>query len=127
MKLKCSLRQEFIILGYTRTSAGVGSLLIGLHGDDGHLFYAGRVRSGFTSRQLDMLHSKLQDLERSSPPLRVEPKINAKTVWVDPVLVCEVKFAELTPKGKVRHAVFIALREDKPASCISLESDTDPA
>lgn len=127
VKLKCSLRQEFIILGYTRASAGIGSLLLGLHADDGQLIYAGRVSSGLTNRQIAVLHGRLQNLERGSPPLRVVPKIKARTVWVEPVLVCEVKFAELTSKGKVRHAVFIALRDDKPASGISLEGSTEPA
>lgn len=127
VKLKCSLRQEFIILGYTRASVGIGSLLIGLHDDDGQLIYAGRVSSGLTSRQMAVVHGRLLHLDRGSPPLRVVPKIKARTVWVEPVLVCEVKFAELTSKGKVRHAVFIALRDDKPASGISLESGTEPA
>jgi bifunctional non-homologous end joining protein LigD len=45
-------------------------------------------------------------------------------VWLEPELVCEVKFAEITPKGKVRHAVFQGMREDKPAAGISLESST---
>lgn len=126
IKLKCSSRQEFIVLGWTRGAAGIGSLLIGLHDDDGELVYSGRVRSGFTSRQLEMLRSKLQGIERAASALREVPKLNAKVVWVEPVLVCEVKFAEITSKGKVRHAVFIALRDDKPAIGISLEGDTDP-
>ena len=45
-------------------------------------------------------------------------------VWLEPVLVCEVKYAEITPSGKVRHAVFQGMRDDKPAAGISLESST---
>ncbi|MEZ2726742.1 non-homologous end-joining DNA ligase [Pseudomonas putida] len=126
IKLKCVQRQEFVILGYTRSSTGIGSLLVGLHDDAGQLQYAGRVRSGFTGRELDRLKYRLLPLARATAPLQAAPKLAASLVWVEPVLVCEVKFAELTPAGKVRHAVYIALREDKPASAISLESDTDP-
>ncbi|EKT4473254.1 non-homologous end-joining DNA ligase [Pseudomonas putida] len=126
IKLKCQLRQEFVVLGFTRSSAGIGSLLIGLHDDAGQLQYAGRVRSGFTGRELDRLMDRLRPLIRGTPALQAPPKLSGTVVWVDPQLVCEVKFAELTPAGKVRHAVYIALREDKPASAISLESDTDP-
>ncbi|MDM9591639.1 non-homologous end-joining DNA ligase [Pseudomonas asiatica] len=126
IKLKCQQRQEFVVLGFTRSSAGIGSLLIGLHDDAGQLQYAGRVRSGFTGRELDRLMDRLRPLIQGTPALKAPPKLSVAVVWVDPQLVCEVKFAELTPAGKVRHAVYIALREDKPASAISLESDTDP-
>ena len=128
IKLKCNNRQEFVVLGYTRASAGIGSLLIGLHGDDGQLRYAGRVRSGFNARQSDLLRDRLQSLERSDPPLAKPPALKGSHVtWVEPLVVVEVKFLELTPSGKVRHAVFMGLREDKPAAGISLESSTDLA
>lgn len=126
IKLKCVQRQEFVIVGFTRSSAGIGSLLVGLHDDAGRLQYAGRVRSGFTGREMDRLMRRLRALVRTTPALPSPPKIQGSAVvWVNPVLVCEVKFAELTPAGKVRHAVYIALREDKPAAGISLESSTD--
>lgn len=64
--------------------------------------YLGHVRSGFTGRQLDMLRSKLEGIERAASAHREVPKLNAKVVWVEPLLVCKVKFAEITPNGKVR-------------------------
>jgi len=127
IKLKCQNRQEFVILGYTRSAAGIGSLLIGLHDDSGQLVYSGRVRTGFTGRQLDQLLVKLRPLQRDTAPLPHPPALKGGVVvWVKPSLVVEVRFLELTPRGKVRHAVFMGLREDKPADGISLESDTDP-
>lgn len=126
IKLKTGNRQEFVVLGYTRAAGGIGSLLIGLHDDAGQLVYAGRVRSGLSNRQLDSLKAKMSPLERTDPPLNAPPPLVGRTViWVTPDLVVEVKFAEITPKGHVRHAVFLGLREDKPAAGISLESDTD--
>lgn len=128
VKLKCGNRQEFIIVGYTRASAGLGSLLLGLHDDQGCLVYAGRVKSGFSGKALDMLRSRLGALAQPKPALRDPPKLEKglTIVWVAPEQVCEVKFAEITPSGKVRHAVFVALRDDKPAAGISLESDMEP-
>ncbi|WP_409286891.1 non-homologous end-joining DNA ligase [Pseudomonas guariconensis] len=126
IKLKCNNRQEFVVLGYTRAGAGIGSLLIGLHDDDGQLRYAGRVRSGFTGRQADQLHARLRYLQRDKAPIAAVPALKgAPVVWVTPELVAEVKFLEITPSGKVRHGVFLGLREDKPAAGISLESNTD--
>ncbi|EPA99324.1 non-homologous end-joining DNA ligase [Pseudomonas sp. G5(2012)] len=129
VKVKCSPRQEFIILGYTRAAAGIGSLLIGLHNDDGQLVYAGRVRSGFDSRTLKHLRVALMALEQADASLPLPPKLakGLSAVWVQPQLVCEVKYTEITPAGRVRHAVFLGLREDKPASEISLETDAHDA
>jgi bifunctional non-homologous end joining protein LigD len=129
VKVKCSPRQEFIIVGYTRTAGGIGSLLIGLHNDNGQLVYAGRVRSGFDSRTLTLLRGKLAALEQTESPLQVPPKLSKglTVVWVAAQLVCEVKYAEITPTGKARHAVFLGLREDKPASEINLETDAHDA
>lgn len=129
VKVKCSPRQEFIIVGYTRAAGGIGSLLIGLHNDNGQLVYAGRVRSGFDSRTLKLLRGKLAALEQTESPLQVPPKLSKglTVVWVAAQLVCEVKYAEITPTGKARHAVFLGLREDKPASEINLETDAHDA
>jgi bifunctional non-homologous end joining protein LigD len=125
VKVKCSPRQEFIILGYTRASGGIGSLLIGLHDDSGQLVYAGRVRSGFDNRTLQRIRTALTPLIRDDPPLLVPPKLSKgiTVTWVQPLLVCEVKFTEINDSGRVRHAVFLGLREDKLASEIDLETD----
>lgn len=64
IKIKCHHRQEFVVVGYTRAAAGIGSLLIGLHDDAGDLIYAGRVKSGFDSRTLIELRARLRSLER---------------------------------------------------------------
>jgi DNA ligase D len=124
IKIKCNQRQEFIIVGYTRAAAGIGSLLLGLHDDVGDLIYAGRVKSGFDSRTLKELRIRLASLERTSTDLKDPPRLakGLDVIWLEPELVCEVKYAEITPSGKVRHAVFQGMREDKPAADISLES-----
>ncbi|MGG4660462.1 non-homologous end-joining DNA ligase [Pseudomonas vlassakiae] len=128
IKLKCNNRQEFVLVGYTRAGAGIGSVLIGLHDDAGQLKYAGRVKLGFNGHQLDELLVRLRPLKRDGAPVVNPPAIKGvQVVWVTPELVAEVKFLEITPTGKVRHAVFIGLREDKPAAGISIESDTDLA
>jgi bifunctional non-homologous end joining protein LigD len=126
IKVKCDNRSEFIIVGFTRATAGIGSLLIGLHDDAGQLVYAGRVRSGFNSRTLKLLRGKLAALEQPQSPLQVLPTLakGLTVVWVAPQLVCEVKYAEITPSGRARHAVFCELREDKSAAEISLQMDS---
>ncbi|WP_120995247.1 DNA ligase D [Stutzerimonas urumqiensis] len=126
VKIKCKHRQEFIIVGYTEpkgTRSGFGALLLGLHGDDGELRYAGKVGTGFNQITLQSLFARLKPLERAKPALAKPPTgADAKGAhWVEPELMCEVAFAEMTRQGVVRHSVFHGLREDKPPQAITYE------
>jgi bifunctional non-homologous end joining protein LigD len=132
LKLKCKQRQEFVVCGYTdRTdgSAQVGSLLLGVHGTDGTLVSVGSVGTGWDSREAADLKVRLARLEVSDPPFPAGPSKPGRWSkrkpgserWVDPTLVAEVEFAEWTPDGQVRHASYVALREDKAATAITRE------
>ncbi|MDG9926347.1 MULTISPECIES: DNA ligase D [unclassified Pseudomonas] len=130
IKLKCRLRQEFVIVGHTKpqgSRSGFGALLLAVNDEDG-LRYAGRVGSGFGEVALKELHQRLQQLARSGSPL-AHKLTSAQTrgvSWVEPQLVGEVEFAEWTREGIVRQATFVALRSDKPASQIVRERPRAP-
>lgn len=123
-KIKCTRRQEFVILGWLPSSAsgrGLKSLLLGVH-EDGALRYAGKVGTGFNATNSADLIDKLARIERKTPPAEV-PKVAARGAhWVSPKLVAEVAFAEFTAEHVVRHASFIALRDDKLADEIVAET-----
>lgn len=126
VKIKCSNRQEFIIVGYTQpkgTRTGFGALLLGLHDDKGELRYAGKVGTGFNHATLQSLHKKLKKLEIDKSPLaKAPPAADARGAqWLKPELMCEVAYAEMTRQGVVRHSVFHGLRTDKPAEAITHE------
>jgi bifunctional non-homologous end joining protein LigD len=126
VKIKCSNRQEFIIVGYTQpkgTRTGFGALLLGLHDEKGKLLYAGKVGTGFNQATLKSLHTQLQKLETDRSPLaKAAPAADVRGAqWLKPELMCEVAYAEMTRQGVVRHSVFHGLRTDKPAEAITHE------
>jgi len=128
IKLKCAHRQEFVIGGWTDpkgSRTGIGSLLLGVHGDDGKLRYAGNVGTGFNERSLRELRTQLDTLPAARSPFEAGTGIPRGAHWARPELVCEVSFGEWTRDGKVRHSVFHGLRTDKPAEAIGVEATVD--
>ena len=124
IKLKCTRRQEFVIVGYTDpkgSRAGFGSLLLAVHDAAGKLQYSGNVGTGFDDALLRSLKGKLAALETEKMPVEVKPD-GVKAHWVKPKLVAEVAFAEWTSDGRVRHPVFHGLRTDKDAAAITREA-----
>ncbi len=130
-KLKCVHEQEFVIGGYTPPEGSrkhFGAILVGYY-ENKKLVFAGKVGTGFTAEWLSILHKKFRAEERSDCPFvdlpskqngqwmqGITPSIMRKMHWVNPVFVCEIKFAEWTRDQKLRAPVFLGLREDKKAS-----------
>lgn len=138
IKLKLSREQEFVIGGYTEPNGArscFGSLLLGYY-LKGDLRFAGKVGTGFNQKALTAIHQTMQDISRVTCPFADLPEtkigrwgqgIGAAELkhcsWVKPMLVCQVKYAEWTTEGKLRHPVFIALRNDKAAREVVRESE----
>jgi bifunctional non-homologous end joining protein LigD len=121
IKIKCQRRQEFVIGGYTdpQGSRGhFGALHIGVY-DGARLVYVSKVGTGFDQAGLKNLWDKLQPLARATPPFDTGAIPKGKSHhWVEPRLVCEVRFSDWTNDGGIRHPTFIALRSDKrPEEC----------
>ena len=124
-KVKCQLRQEFVIGGYTDPQgarSGFGALLLGVY-EGKTLRYCGKVGTGFNDALLTSLTTELEKRATDKPPF-VNPPTGAegrRAHWVKPELVGEVSFTEWTRDGTLRHPSFEGLRADKPARDIVRE------
>ena len=143
LKLKCKLRQEFVICGYVDRSEGpaqVGSLLLGVHEKPGgELISVGSVGTGWGAEEAKRLKELLAPLETRQPPFgagtaadvpkpgRWSRRAAGSERWVKPKLVAEVEFGEWTPDGQIRHAVYAGLREDEAATSVVRERPQEQA
>ena len=126
VKVKCTRRQEFVLVGWTRSQAkgrAFSSLLLAQH-ENGALIYKGKVGTGFDQDGMQALSDAMSPLATDKPPVAV-PKAEARNVqWIKPKLVAEVAFAEFTGDGRVRHGSFLGLRADKKAKAVKPEKAT---
>ncbi|HZE35815.1 MAG TPA: DNA ligase D [Candidatus Eisenbacteria bacterium] len=121
IKIKCQRRQEFVIGGYTDPQGArgyFGALHIGLY-DGARLVYVSKVGTGFDQAGLKSLWEKLQPLTRPTPPFDSGATPTGRGHhWVEPRLVCEVRFTDWTNDGGIRHPTFLGLRSDtRPEDC----------
>jgi bifunctional non-homologous end joining protein LigD len=123
LKIKCTRRQEFVIIGWSESDKkgrGFRALLLGVH-EGRTLRYAGKVGTGFSQAAQLELRATLDRLATAKPPAAV-PRAEARGAhWVKPALVAEIAFAEFTADNVVRHASFLGLRGDKKAKEVVAE------
>ena len=132
-KIKCGMRQEFVVGGWLPREGDerdLGALLVGYF-DRGKLLYAGSVGTGFStktradvgqSRQHKALIESLTEIKRDTDPFAETPRVFRKRVrWAEPRTVVEVGFTEFTSDGLLRHPTFKGVREDKSAEEVGLE------
>jgi bifunctional non-homologous end joining protein LigD len=128
VKVKCTRRQEFVIVGWKASSARgrpFASLLLAQHEGEA-LAYKGNVGTGFDTDTMAMLAAQMKRLARKTPPVEVDRAAARGVSWVKPDLVAEIAFAEFTAEGRVRHASFVGLRADKPATQVRPERPVAP-
>jgi bifunctional non-homologous end joining protein LigD len=121
VKIRADRSDDFVVVGYTAprgSRGGFGALHLADY-VGGRLTYAGRVGSGFTDKQLREVKATLEAGRRPTPPCEGPVPKDRTTTWVEPSLVCEVRYKEWTGDGLLRHPVFLRFRDDKPpAECV---------
>ncbi|MGZ5553381.1 MAG: non-homologous end-joining DNA ligase [Chthoniobacterales bacterium] len=134
IKQRTSAEQEFVIGGYKPGTRGFDSLLVGVY-ENKHLMFVAQVKDGFVPRLRDEIFAQFKKLRTGVCPFVNLPEkkgarrgdaLTAEKMkecrWLKPKLVCQVAFVEWTDAGNLRHAKFIAMRDDKKASEVVRES-----
>ncbi|MCM3902132.1 MAG: non-homologous end-joining DNA ligase [Pyrinomonadaceae bacterium] len=129
LKIKTIQQSEVVIGGYTEPRNSreyFGALVVGLY-RDGQLHYVAHTGGGFNHQTLAQTYKLMQSLKTKDCPFVDKPKTNEPVQWVKPKLVAQVKFSEWTADGRMRHPVFLGLRQDKkPEECVfEIKRDTD--
>jgi bifunctional non-homologous end joining protein LigD len=115
VKVRAERTGDFAVVGFTApkgSRGGFGALHLAAY-DEGELIYAGRVGSGFDAKQLEETRGALDAIRRDDAPCARAPG-GGEHSWVEPELVCEVRYREWTEDGLLRHPVFLRFRDDKP-------------
>jgi len=123
LKIKHHKSEEAIICGFTAPRGGrkyFGALILGTM-INGKLTYIGHTGSGFDNALLKEISAMLEPLIIEKSPFAERVKTNMPVTWVEPKLICEIKFSEWTSDGKLRHPIFLRLREDKATEDVNTQ------
>src|SRR5665213_1293718 len=114
LKVKIHKEDEFVIGGFTKpggTRSYFGALLIGAH-SGGNLRYMGKVGTGFDEKTLQSLHRVFKSLTQAKSPFSTNVREPGAT-FLSPKLIAQISYTEQTSDGKLRHPVYLGLRDDK--------------
>lgn len=113
IKCKYLKDSDYVVCGYIPKAGCMTSIVLGQF-RHGLLVYKGHVSLGISSE----VFQRILSVPRTENPF---PDWNegGKTAWIQPKLVCTVKYMMKTDSGNLRQPVFKGLREDKiPTECI---------
>jgi bifunctional non-homologous end joining protein LigD len=121
LKVKVRREDEFVIVGYTAPEGSrkhFGALLLAAH-EHGQLHYVGKVGTGFDEKTLAVLFKKFRPLVVPKTML-VHPPRERDVTYLQPRLVAQISYQELTADRKLRQPAYLGLRDDKSAKDVTL-------
>jgi len=129
-KIKTQMRQEVVVGGFTEPQGsriGIGSLTAGVYDYNGNLLYVGNIGTGFSDNDLVAIRKRLDQYTISKSPFVDLETTRNTTHWIEPKLVCGVKFSEWTNDHNMRQPVFLGFREDADPTSVHRERPVPPS
>jgi bifunctional non-homologous end joining protein LigD len=124
IKVRSRQTDDFVVVGFSApkgSRGGFGALQLADY-VNGQLVYAGRAGTGFSDKQLNEVSRTLQQHKRAGPACSGPTPEEKGITWVEPIMVCEVAYTEVTDEGLLRQPVFLRFRDDKsPEECVRRE------
>ena len=123
-KIKCARRREFVVGGWTEgqgaRTTSIGSLALGCYdvtpeeaerrGRPQRLLYVGQAGSGLNEDMIARLLALFERITTAASPFANRPPVALN--FVDPRLVVEVQYTEVTDGGTLRQPSIKGLRTD---------------
>ncbi|MFN2548873.1 MAG: DNA ligase D [Myxococcales bacterium] len=124
-KIRSDRVGDFAVVGFSKgegSRSGFGSVHVAV-ARDGELLYVGKVGGGFSEKEVKQAREDLEKLRLPKPPCVGPLPGGSGNTWVEPKLVVEVRYKEITEDGLLRQPTFLRFRTDKaPLECISPEA-----
>jgi bifunctional non-homologous end joining protein LigD len=134
VKVRARKGQELVIGGYKPGANGFDYLLIGYYKGD-QLVFVAKLKNGFNPAIKRDIAARFSELRTDTCPFDNLPEaknarrgeaITAEVMksihWLRPELVAQVDFVDWTEADHLRHASFVALRDDKDPRTVHKES-----
>jgi ATP-dependent DNA ligase len=115
LKIKTRRTAECVIIGYTAGKGEREESFGALHlaqANGAELKYVGKAGTGFDEQSRRAIFDELEELTIIKRPVKEKPLDDARSIWVEPKLMCEVQYASLTKDSMLREPVFVRLRPD---------------
>lgn len=114
VKIKCRKLEQCMIIGYTQGQGDRSGLFGAMHlakRNKDELIYMGKVGTGYDHKMLKNLAQIMSSIPKTDKLVTDKIEEEHKTVWIEPVLSCEIEYASLSSNGTYREPVFIKLNE----------------
>lgn len=112
LKIKNFITLNAVIMGYKKNKK---ALILGLYDDIGNLVPIGSCESGLTKKDLEAFFEIAKDITVPQDFYHFKDK---NIQWIEPVLVCKVRFMEWSENMKMRAPTFMGFQFDvKPWEC----------
>ncbi len=123
LKIKCYLRQEFVIIGFKTSEKNkvLSAIYVGFYKDN-ELYFVGKVGTGFSEKLKKELVDKFEKIKTNKLAIK-NFDIKEDICFLKPKLVAEVQYSNITQSKKLRQASFVGLREDKNPKQVFLEQN----